>query len=482
MLIYCDMMARKATKGMAITRRSFLSSVVSSAGAAAGSGTVATAAVAAAAGVARGAQGYGSRRRPPNLVFMMSDDMGYADLGCYGSRDIRTPHLDSLARDGVRFTDCYSNAAVCTPTRVALLTGCYQQRFGSALESALGPATNFKVGLEPKHAVLPGALKQAGYRTGIFGKWHVGAAPQFRPTVHGWDESFGILLGNADMFTHRYHDGSHDLWHNGKPVQQKGYLTELLAARAAEWVEQNVDRPFLLYLPFNAVHWPFQYPGEEVAATAENWRDGTRDAYRRMLESMDGAVGHVLDALRRRGLEENTLVFFTNDNGGERLSDSGPLFHVKGTLWEGGIRVPALARWPGMIPAQQTTSQVAATMDFTATMLAAAQARLPEGKRLDGVNLLPVLTGKQQRPMERPLFWRIESNGRRQLAARRGRWKYLDDNTGNRNLPELLFDLEADPGERRNLYYDNQELAASMRAAALAWVQNVEHSAKLNGA
>jgi arylsulfatase A-like enzyme len=415
--------------------------------------------------------------RKPNFVFLLSDDMGYGDLSCYGSRDIRTPHIDSLARDGVRFTDCYANAPVCTPTRTGFLTGRYQQRFGPDLEWALGPANNKTAGLRPADSVMASGLKAAGYRTGIFGKWHLGWKPEFRPLRHGFDEFFGILLGNADMYSHRYHDGSEDLWENDQPVKQSGYLTDLLADRAASFIEKNSQQqPFFLYLPFNAVHWPFQPPGNpnDIRSLENRWKDGTRKEYVAMTESMDKAVGHVLDALRRKGMDENTFVVFTNDNGGERLSNSGPLFHTKGTVFEGGIRVPALARFPGRIPARSTTAQAAITMDFTRTFLEAAGAA---GNRpLDGVDLLPVLSGRQ-RPIERSLFWRIDQSGRRQFAVRRGRWKLIDDNSGNRNLPELLFDVVADPGERANRYYENQDLAAKLRAEYMEWQKQVQPTA-----
>lgn len=416
----------------------------------------------------------GQQSRPPNIVFFLSDDLGYADIGCYGSKEIRTPAIDSLARDGLRFTDCYANAAVCTPTRVGFLTGCYQQRFGKDLEWAIGPANNKTAGLMPADSVLPGALKRAGYRCGMFGKWHVGWKPEARPGQHGFDEWLGILLGNADMYTHRYHDGSKDLWENDQPVERTGYLTEMLGDRAAQFVDANVQEPFFLYVPFNAVHWPFQPPGKpEQIATSENWRDGTREDYVAMTESMDAAVGKVLDALRRNGLNDNTIVVFTNDNGGERLSESGELFHVKGTLFEGGIRVPAVMRWPGVIPAGSLTRQVCATMDFTATFLAAAGVQPPDGRKLDGVDLRPALR-EPDKPFDRPLYWRAHIEGRRQLAVRHGRWKYIDDNTMNRNLPELLYDMDADPGERRNVFHRNQDVAARLRRDLLRWQEDVD--------
>jgi len=413
--------------------------------------------------------------RPPNLVFIMSDDMGYADLGCFGARDIRTPHIDRMASRGLRFTDCYANAAICTPTRVGLLTGRYQQRFGSELELPLGPHNNKTVGLDPQYSELPQSLKRAGYRTGAFGKWHVGWNPEFRPLRHGFDEYFGTLLGNADMYTHRYHDDSEDLWEGNEVVEREGYLTELLAERAVRFVEENADHPFFLYMPFNAVHWPFQPPGRpEQLATAENWKDGVREDYAAMVESMDAAVGAVVDALERMGVVDNTLIVFTNDNGGERLSDSGPFFHTKGTLYEGGIRVPTVAQWPGVIPEGATTDQVCATMDFSATMLQAAGAK-PRTK-LDGVDLGAVFR-EPERTFERPLFWRIVREGRSQWAARVGRWKYIDDNTGGRGLLELLFDLEDDPGERHNVYYRYQDKAREIRARLKAWEKDVEAGA-----
>lgn len=409
----------------------------------------------------------------PNIVFFLADDLGYADLGCYGARDLQAPHLDQLAREGVRFTDCYATAPTCTPTRVSFLTGRYPQRFGKELEWALGPHNKETAGLRPAASVLPAALKQAGYRSAIFGKWHVGWSPGYRPLRHGFDEFFGILLGNADMYTHKYHDGSDDLWENDRQVRMKGYLTELLAERAVDWVERNRDQRFFLYVPFNAVHWPFQPPGRpDDVPTSENWRDGTRESYVRMVESMDAAIGQVLDALRRRGLEENTLVVFTNDNGGERLSDNGALFHTKGTLFEGGIRVPAIVRWPRMLSRPHVTGQVSGTMDFTATFLNVAGVSPPAGIRLDGIDLLAVLAGRRT-AFERPLFWRIDRAGRRQLAVRQGRWKYIDDFSNNRTFPELVFDLENDPSERKNVFVDQQPLAADLRRLALDWQTEV---------
>lgn len=417
-----------------------------------------------------------SQTRRPNMVFMLADDLGYGDLGCYGSRDIRTPHLDRMAAEGTRFSDCYSNGAVCTPTRVAFLTGKYQQRFGKSFEWALVPANNDVTGLHPKHTVMPSSLKPLGYRTAMVGKWHVGSLPPYRPKQHGFDESFGIYRGNADMYSHQFRDGSNDLFEDDQSTKRDGYLTELLAERAVDFIERQGNDPFFLYLPFNAVHWPFQEPDRpDQVRNANTWTDGDRGIYQRMTESMDAAVGAVLDALRRKGFEENTLAVFTNDNGGERLSNSGPLFHSKATLYEGGIRVPAIARYPGRIAAGSHTEQVASTMDFTATFQAAAGVPIDRDKPAssDGVNLLPMLQGDA--PLkERMLFWRIERANRRQAAVRAGKWKWLREPAGN---PELLFDLSLDVGERENLSYQYPEKVAELRGYYERWHQMVNADA-----
>ncbi len=419
------------------------------------------------------------QQRRPNMIFLLSDDMGYADLGCYGARDIKTPHLDGMAARGVRFSDCYANGPVCTPTRVAFLTGRYQQRFGKAFEWALVPANNNVTGLHPRHTLLPSALKPLGYRTALVGKWHVGSQPPYRPKQHGFDESFGIFRGNADMYSHQFRDGSNDLFLDDEPAKRDGYLTELLAERAVDFIERQGDAPFFLYLPFNAVHWPFQEPDRpDQVRNASNWNDGDRQIYRRMTESMDAAVGAVLDALRRKGFEENTLAVFTNDNGGERLSDNRPFFHSKATLYEGGIRVPAIAQWPGQIPAGSHTEQVAATFDFTTTFLTAAGAAVPtDTKRPDGINLLPVLRG-QSAPSERTLCWRIERANRRQAAVRRGNWKWLREPAG---IPEMLIDLSNDPGERTNLSYQHPEKVAELRGIYDTWHKGVNAQAAGEG-
>lgn len=400
----------------------------------------------------------GSARRP-NILLILSDDLGYGDLTCYGAPDIRTPNLDRLAAQGVRFTQAYANQCVCSPTRAALLTGRYQQRAG--FEWVLPPVQPEK-GLLPEHVTIATRLKNAGYRTGMFGKWHLGYRPEFSPNAHGFEEFFGFLGGNADYYAHRDVNGVPDLWHNGERVNVPGYLTDLLAARAGEFIGQDDAGPFFCYLAFNAVHWPFQPPGRpDDVRSKETWQNGNRRDYAAMVEAMDSGVGQVLRMLDQRQLTENTLVIFTNDNGGERYSRNAPLFHGKHTLWEGGIRVPAIVRWPGKIRPGGLTRQVAASMDFAASILSAASIPLPGN--LDGLDLLPVLTGAKP-VMERTLCWRVNRESHRQQAIRRGSWKYIRDSED-----DLLFDVEADPSERNNEAYLRPELVAGLRATFAAW-------------
>ena len=424
-----------------------------------------------------------AQTRRPNVVLILSDDMGYADIGSYGAKDIHTPHLDRLAREGVRMTDCYSNGPVCTPTRAALMTGRYQQRLGPVMEWALTPRDR-GVGLPTQETCVARMLKDAGYRAAIFGKWHLGFDAQFNPTAHGFDEFFGILSGNVDMYTHRYRDGTPDLYEKTEPVTKEGYLTDLITDRAVQFIERNAagsreNHPFFVYVPFNAVHWPFQPPGDpSYARNEKTWFDGARQDYARMLEAMDAAIGRLLMALDKNQIANDTLVIFTNDNGGERLSDNRPFFHHKATLWEGGIRVPCLARWPARLPKGKTSAQAAMSMDLTATILAAAGVNPPAGRQLDGVNLLPILEGKAP-VTERTLFWRMtdypQHNNRsfkNQRAVRKGNWKYIWD--GN---VEQLFDLARDPGERRDLQYQHQKFLFEMRKLYAQWEKDVNQSA-----
>ncbi len=404
---------------------------------------------------------------PPNVVLVLIDDMGYADLGSYGARDIRTPHIDRLARQGVRLTDFYSNGPVCSPTRAALLTGRYQQRVG--IEWAMMP-TDRDAGLPRSEITLPRMLKDAGYRTAIFGKWHLGYKPDFMPKAHGFDEYFGIIGGNADMYSHLYRTGANELFEGDDPVKRPGYLTDLITDRGVAFIDKNADNPFFLYLPYNAVHWPFQVPDKPSdVRTMETWYDGTRADYAKMLERLDAGVGKIVAALDRHKLANRTLVIVTDDNGGERLSRNTPFSGAKGTLREGGIRVPCILRWTGRLPAGRTSRQAAASMDLTATILAAAGVTPP--RPLDGRDLLPLLAGKRP-PLERSLFWRVKLPDRRQQAMRRGSWKYLHDGKA-----DLLFDLARDPGEKKDLAAAEPARVAEMKGLVAIWQKQMDADA-----
>src|SRR5262247_3074201 len=406
--------------------------------------------------------------RKPNVIFILVDDMGYADLSSYGSKDIRTPNIDRLAKEGVKLTQCYSNGPVCTPTRAAFITGRYQQRVG--LEWALGPGVK-EPGLPVEETSIARMLKNNGYATALLGKWHLGYKPEFSPNAHGFDDFFGILSGNVDHYSHKENNGEHDLREQDRETFVEGYLTDHIARRSVDFITRQKDKPFFLYLAFNAVHWPFQRPNRpDMVRTRETWFDGTRADYIEMMQSLDRGVGQVLNTLDQLGLAKDTLVVFTSDNGGERLSDMGPYFNTKGTLWEGGIHVPGLARWPAALPKGRVSNQVAITMDWTATILAAAGAQ-PE-RQLDGVNLAPILQGKQA-AQERTLCWRIDRAGFRQQAIRSGKWKLVTQPT---SVNLLLFDLERDPSERRNLFYEQQAKAVELRGKLAEWDKEMNQS------
>jgi arylsulfatase A len=406
----------------------------------------------------------------PNIVLVLVDDMGYGDLGCYGS-EIATPRIDSLARDGVKLTDFYANGPVCTPTRCGLMTGRYQQRVG--LEWAIGPGLT-EPGLPTSEITLPRLLKDAGYNTAMFGKWHLGYKPEFGPLAHGFDEFFGLLSGNHDFYSHREINGEPDLIEGDQPITKEGYTTDLITARSVEFLHrQSIEKPFFLYVAYNALHWPFQPPDRpDDVRIRETWFNGNRDDYAAMLRRVDDGVGQILDALSARKLDENTLVIFTDDNGGERLSRNAPMTHHKGTLWEGGIRVPCLLRWPGHLPTGRVSSQVGIMMDLTATAVSLAGATLPEGRTLDGVDLMPILTG-QAEPTDRTLFWRINRPNRRQAAVRDGKWKYLRDGG-----IDMLFDLEADVSERSDVQYRHPEVLARLRGRVAAWEAEMDRDPK----
>jgi len=407
------------------------------------------------------------RSRRPNILFIMADDLGYADLSCYGRRDYKTPEIDSLAADGLLVTQGYANSAVCSPTRVALITGRYHQRLPVGLPEPI-EGTEVGIGLPPDQSTLPGVLKAAGYRTSLVGKWHMGWPPEHGPLQSGYDSFFGIAPGAADYFTHTYgQPRANVLYDGGDRVERKGYLTDLLVDRAIAEIRESVrrDQPFMLSLHFTAPHWPWQGPGDAAtsATITRLWHEdgGSLEKYAEMMASLDGAVGRVLQELDRRGLAKDTIVVFTSDNGGERFSDTWPLRGAKGELLEGGIRVPVLVRWPRRIRRGARSEQVVASMDWLPTFAAAAGVPTDPAAPPDGANLLDVMTGTAPaRP--RKLHWRFRTGD--QAATRDGDWKYLRVRD-----QEFLFDLRRDPRERANLKQRESGTFERLRAEYAAW-------------
>ena len=410
-----------------------------------------------------------SARPRPNILFILADDLGYGDLSCYGRPDYQTPVLDALAREGIRFTSNYSAAPLCTPTRCAYITGRYPQRLPVGLEEPL-KKDKPNLGLPPDHPTIASLLKNVGYHTALVGKWHLGWKPEFGPNRHGFDEFFGILSGAADYFTHRSMDSPGagktavpDLRENLDPVERIGYLTDLFTDKAVELISRQ-QSPFFLSLQYNAPHSPWEGPADgtidhEDHGAGPMVEGGSLKTYAAMMRSMDSGIGRVLAALKQRRIERETLVIFTSDNGGERYSFNWPFSFQKSYLWEGGIRVPAIARWPGVIPSGRETAHAAITMDWTATILAAGGASADPRYPLDGEDLMPICRGSHP-DYDRTLFWRTHSRD----AARMGRWKYLKD-SGD----EHLFDLSNDPGEKAELRTRHPEVFEKLRKEFRAW-------------
>ena len=379
----------------------------------------------------------------PNIIYMMADDLGYADLSCYGRKDYQTPNLDKLCAQGVKFMNAYAAAPVCTPSRVAFMTGRYPAKLTVGLFEPIaeGPADS-AVGLLPENPSVASLLKKAGYETYLVGKWHLGYPAICSPNRNGFDYFYGFNAGAIDYISH-----SNDLYENEKPIRQEGYTTDLWAGKAIEIIKKEHSKPFFLSVMFNAPHWPWQGPGDKPYPPGfDNWtKNGTPEIYARMMTSLDDAVGKIVKAVDDLNMGSNTVIIFTSDNGGERFSDNGKYKGSKMTLWEGGIREPAFVRWTGKIKENSITNQVTTTMDWTATILSVAGAKANVHFPLDGIDVMPMLTGKKKEE-KRTLYWRIFQR-RKHQAVRDGNWKWLKDEKGN----EYLFDLSIDPTEQNNL-------------------------------
>lgn len=386
--------------------------------------------------------------------------MGYGDTGPYGATDVRTPSLDRLAAEGVVMTDAYSAAPICSPARAALLTGRCPARLG--LEANVNPTSD--AALDPAEVTVAEMLRANGYATGMVGKWHLGFTPETGPNAQGFDEFFGFHSWSIDYYSHRTIAGEPGLRENTAVVEREGYATELFTEEAVEFVNAHSDEPFFLYVAYNATLPPHQPPGRpDDVRTQATWWDGTRADYVAVVEALDEGIGRVLDAIDAAGIASDTLVAFSYDHGGRELSRPDPLFNGFSTLWEGGVRVPLILRWPGRFLAGTKSPQIASLMDLTPTILAATGMEAPDGIVLDGIDLSPVLAGASA-PIERTLAWRTDYASHRQRALRRGEWKYVQDGT-----MEMLFAIEEDPGERRNLAYRHPEVLAELQAALSSW-------------
>lgn len=426
----------------------------------------------------------------PNIVILYADDLGWGDLGCFGAEDIPTPHLDSLCRAGVKLSRWYSNSPVCSPSRAALLTGKHPAHAG--VETILGGSRRTP-GLPPQ-PTFASRLRERGYRTGLFGKWHLGAADEYAPTRYGFEEAFGFRAGCVDYYSHIFywggHDPVHDLWDGEEEVWRNGeYLTTVIGERASEFITRHAGAvPFFCYVPFNAPHYPMHAPAEHMERVA-HLPPGRRETAA-MIAALDDAVGEILAALDRSGAREDTIVLFSSDNGpsresrnwlgGEEISyeggSSGGLRGAKGSVFEGGIRVPGIVSWPAQLPAGVEMSQVGLMMDLLPTLLHAADGAAPALADVDGVSLLDVLRDLGAEVPERTVAWAYDG----QVAVRRGRFKLVKDAREGMYPPavvaQALYDLEADPGELVDVSAERPELVlalgeelAGFRAKSASW-------------
>jgi arylsulfatase A-like enzyme len=409
---------------------------------------------------------WAQEQRKPNILLIFSDDQGYADMGCQGCQDIPTPHLDSLAANGVRFTDGYVTAPLCSPSRAGLLTGRYQQRFGHEHN----PGNSREAGLPRTETTLANRLKAVGYATGMVGKWHLGMLDEQNPVNRGFDEFYGFLHGAHSYLRPNERSGIGDPIRRGlEPVEEPEYLTDGFAREGVAFIERHKAEPFFLYLAFNAVHSPLE-ASAKYSDRFQHIADPKRRTYAGMLSAMDDAVGALLAKLQDAGIEDDTLIFFISDNGGptsQTTSRNDPLRGFKGQVYEGGIRVPFLVQWKGRLPRGMVYAQPVSSLDVVPTALAAAGAEQSAEMKLDGVNLAPFVGAGNAGEPHAQLFWRM---GPRR-AMRRGPWKLVDNAAGAFEL----YNLAEDIAEQRNLAQDKADVYQQLMGAYADWdAQNVE--------
>jgi arylsulfatase A-like enzyme len=422
----------------------------------------------------------------PNIIFIMIDDLGYGDLGCYGSKINKTPNIDQLAAEGMLFTDYHSNGPMCSPTRAALMTGLYQHRFGEKFESAISGKRDYDDGLPLEAVTIAEALKKAGYVTGMYGKWHLGYHPPFLPANQGFDEFIGLGSGDGDHHTHIDRSGRKDWWYNNELKMEQGYSTDLITNHSIEFIKAHKNEPFFLYIAHLSIHFPWQGPDdpphrqEGKDYTNDKWgiipdRNNVSPHVKAMIESIDRGVGKIMQTLRNLDLQENTLVIFTSDNGGYihyaeshfNISSNGPLRGQKTEVYEGGHRVPFIAYWPGKIQEGMKSDELVMTMDMFPTFMDLAKAELSKDLELDGISIVSHLIN--QNPLsERSVCWKIGN----ERAIRKGKWKLCMIGDSD---PEL-YDLSNDIGETTNLAVNNPELVRELTSEYKKWAKEVTFS------
>lgn len=418
----------------------------------------------------------------PNIIIIMADDLGYGDLGSYNGVQ-HTPNLDKLAQEGMRFTDFHSSGTVCSPTRAGLITGRYQQKSG--VDGVVNadpkhPAYNF--GVDPKTQVTyPNLVKSQGYKTGLFGKWHIGYLDQYHPMNFGFDHFVGFLSGNIDYISHYDRMENFDWWHNKKQVVEEGYSTQLITKHAVDFITENKETPFVLYVAHEAVHSPIQGPNS-IIQRGPNKQKANKDedkseTYKEVIQELDTSVGEILARVKSLGLSEKTLILFTSDNGPMELSSAGSLRGKKGSVYEGGHRVPTIAWWPSMIKKNTVNDQLAISLDIMPTIVSLTKAKLPQGHQLDGISLIPTLLGEKE--THRELFWRPGGLDEfstslltedRPKAMRAGQWK-LVVSPYYKNIS--LYDLSNDIAETKNVAKQHPKIVSEMTTKVKVWEQEV---------
>ena len=441
----------------------------------------------------------------PNIIILLADDLGYGELGCQGNKDIPTPHIDSIAKNGIRFTDGYVTAAYCSASRAGLLTGRYQTRFGYEFNPTGAHNEDPDAGLPPSETTIADMLADAGYVNGLVGKWHLGGTAKYHPFRRGFDEFFGFLheghyfvpppyLGTTTWLRRKAlpgggkgrwtskdgrtiysthlgnepdYDADNPIYRAGQPVNEENYLTDAFTREAVDFIDRNADRPFFLYLAYNAVHSPMQATDKYMKRFA-HIDDVHRRIFAGMLSNMDDSVGAVLDKLRKEKLEENTLVFFLSDNGGptkELTSSNLPLRSGKGDVYEGGIRIPFLCQWKGKLPAGKIFTKPVISLDIFATAAAIAAAAPRKSRPLDGINLLPYLQGTENGRPHQELFWRLNQK----TAIRLGDWKLLRNPRRGEEPRWQLYHLTNDPAETSDLATSHPEKLQQLQKAWKTW-------------